>query len=792
MQTGFTRAWPGSVLSAASVEAASQVPPSAGRDRIVQNSVWKDYLLAILPVLLIVLLTRMKIRPLELKWAFIGLSIACGLIYLYWRAAHTLNTSTPLSWGLTWTLYIAEIYGFLSMLLFYIQAASPADRVPPIPRRDADPSVDVFITTVNESSDILYKTLVACKALDYPAGRLRIIVLDDGQRSEVRRLAEQLECGYLGRPTHEHAKAGNLNYGLAHSSGQFVMVLDCDHVPVRSFLQETIGFFEDGKVAFVQTPHYFYNPDTYQRNLRMDRQIVNEQDLFFFVIQPGRDQYNSSFFAGSGGLFRRSALDEIGGFQTLTLTEDLHTSMVLHAKGHRSIYRNKILAAGLSPESYRSYLRQRQRWTRGGIQVFLLDNPLWKPGLTLMQRIQYFGSIFYFFHGAPRLIFLSAPLAYLFAGIPPVVAPLPVLIAFYLPYYATSLMAFNRISRGHRNPFWSDVYETVMAFFITWTAMTTIFTTRKSVFHVTPKGERFEKARLDWSHVAPHLFLTALLITGLVLGALHLWHGTANRDALMLSTIWTTYNLIILVAAIVVAREAPQRRGSSRLSRRIACVISFGGRALKGVTHELSETGFSMKLERFSAIPPLVQVQLTSEFGEQTELGGELIRNDAMPEGEAYVGIRFLSVNDEQRRGLIRQMYSAPSSWDNVPRPVISTWRSFESLATSPVRPFLRETVLRRNSPRIPSRMACEVVMGDRSYRGYTEDLGHAGASVSLAAQDLPAKEVILRIFKASRQIFSIRGEIARQVSTKNGITIYGIRFLERRDFNWSSLTVSD
>lgn len=749
---------------------------------------WADYLFSMVLVIAATYLTKKRTRLFQVKWPIVALGLFLGLRYLYWRGLYTLNTEDMLSTSISWILYLAEIYGFLALLLFYVQVAKPTSPSATPPKEADLPTVDIFVTVYNESLDILYRTLVGCVAMDYPASRKRVYVLDDGRREEVKRLAEQLGCQYVSRPTNEYAKAGNLNHGLTQSSGEFIMVLDCDHVPVRTFLKETIGFFKDPKVALVQTPHYFYNPDTFQRNLRLEREIVNEQDLFFYVIQPGRDGFNSSFYAGTGGVFRRSALQEIGGFQVKTLTEDLHTSMVLHARGYQSIYLNKILAAGLAPESYRSYLKQRQRWTRGGIQVFLMDNPLWKGGLTFMQRINYFGSIFYFFHGWARLVYLAAPLSYLLLNYPPVVAKFSVLLSYYLPYYITTFIAFNLISKGFRNPFWSDVYETVMCFFISWTAIETLFVPEKSTFHVTPKGVRFEKPQLDWSYVMPHILLSALLMIGLGVGGYHLWRHQLNPDAALLSAFWTVYNLVILVAAIVVARERPQKRSSPRLFRQIACEVSFDGRTFSGKSFDLSETGLSLTLDRPVFLPPLVSVQLISDFGEITEIRGEVIRNDVSLSGQANVGIRFLDVNEAQHQSLVRQMYSSPNSWEQVRWIPSTTWRSFAYLATSSLRAFIKEKIHRRFSPRLRKHMKCELVAGDQVFKGITEEISNTGLSVRLETNENLSKEVTVHLYQGDRVVFSIRGEIVRHIKTKGQEVIYGIRFLEQKDLGLLSL----
>lgn len=729
-----------------------------------------------------------KIRPFQAKWAVAVLGLLLGLRYLYWRGLYTFNTQDELSTAISLILYLAEVYGFLSVLLFYVQVAKPMDRSARLLQEAELPTVDVLVTIYNEPLDVLYRTLVGCVAMDYPANRKRIYVLDDGHRDEVKHLAERLGCHSLARPTYEHAKAGNLNYGLSQSSSEFVMVLDCDHVPVRTFLKETIGFFKEPKVALVQTPHYFYNPDTFQRNLRLEREIVNEQDLFFYVIQPGRDGFNASFFAGSGGVFRRSALEEIGGFQVKTLTEDLHTSMVLHSKGCQSVYLNKTLTAGLAPESYRGYIKQRQRWARGGIQVFLMDNPVWKRGLTLMQRINYFGSIFYFFHGWPRLVYLAVPLSYLLLSYPPLVAKLPVLLSYFLPYYITSLMAFNLISKGFRNPFWSDVYETVMSFSISWTAIETLLSPKKTSFHITPKGIRSEESQLDWSYVMPHILLSAVLIIGLGIGGYRLWHQKLDFDAVLLSAFWTAYNLVILLAAIVVARERPQKRSSPRLFRQIACELSFGGRTLSGKTSDLSETGLSMTLDRLMFLPPVVNVRLISDFGERTEIEGEVIRNDSLPSGRANIGVRFLEVSEVQHQSLIRQMYSSPNSWQRLQQATFTTWGSFVLLATSSIRAFIKEKVLRRFSPRIKKQMVCELVVGERVFKGITEDISNTGLSVRLETEEGLSKEVIIQLYHGDQVVLRIRGEIVRRTKTQGKEVVLGIRFLERKDLELSSL----
>ena len=244
-------------------------------------------------------------------------------------------------------------------------------------------------------------------------------MLDDGHRDEVQELAQRLGAHYLRGPR-EHAKAGNLNAALEQTKGDLVAIFDTDHIPTRSFLQETVPWFKDEEVGVVQTPHVFRNPDIFQRAFRLEGRIPNEADLFNRGIQPARDAWGGAFFVGSGAVFRREALEEIGGFQVLSITEDIHTCVHMHAAGWRSVFVDKALAVGLAAEDLSSYVVQRRRWMLGCLQIFFRDNPLFRGGLSLRQRLAYFGSLYHFFFPLARLVFWVTPLYYLFFHLHPI------------------------------------------------------------------------------------------------------------------------------------------------------------------------------------------------------------------------------------------------------------------------------------------------------------------------------------------------------------------------------------
>src|SRR5215471_17942687 len=221
-----------------------------------------------------------SMRPL-----IIFLSCFASMRYFYWRITSTINFATAPDSTLSILLLGAEIYGLAILFLGYFQTieVQPRTAKPPI----RFPSVDVFITTYNESIDIVRRTLTGAMAIDYPSKT--VYVLDDGHRPEIREMTERFGALYLSRPTNEHAKAGNLNYALQHTNGKLIATFDADHIPVRGFLNRTVAFFDDPQVALVQTAQTFFNPDPFEKNLGLAGTIPPEQHFFYRVIQPGND-----------------------------------------------------------------------------------------------------------------------------------------------------------------------------------------------------------------------------------------------------------------------------------------------------------------------------------------------------------------------------------------------------------------------------------------------------------------------------------------------------------------------
>ena len=213
------------------------------------------------------------------------LSATVSTRYLYWRLTETLQFETLAEMFLGTGLFMAELYAFMVLILGFVQSIWPLRRRPvPMPEDlDLWPTVDVYIPTYNETLSVVSNTVLGAMAMDYPRDRMRVYLLDDGRRSEFADFAQEVGCGYITRDDNKHAKAGNLNHAMTRTDADLIAIFDSDHIPTRAFLQMTVGaFLENENVALVQTPHHFYSPDPFERNVSGGAAVPNEGQLFLW------------------------------------------------------------------------------------------------------------------------------------------------------------------------------------------------------------------------------------------------------------------------------------------------------------------------------------------------------------------------------------------------------------------------------------------------------------------------------------------------------------------------------
>ena len=594
----------------------------------------------------------------------ITLSLIASSRYMYWRLTETLHSDSMLDLVFSTGLVVAELYAFVVLVLGFVQTAWPLQRKPMLMPADHTgwPTVDIFIPTYNEALSIVKPTVFAALALDWPADKLRIHVLDDGRRPEFREFCDAVGVAHVTRADNRHAKAGNINAALTSTSGEFIAIFDCDHIPTRSFLQITMGWFmASPKIAMLQTPHYFFSPDPFEKNLGTFRKTPNEGELFYGLIQDGNDLWNASFFCGSCAVLRRAPLLEIGGVAVETVTEDAHTALKLHRRGYETAYLGIPQAAGLATESLSGHVGQRIRWARGMAQIFRVDNPLLGKGLSLGQRLCYLNAMLHFFYGLPRIIFLTAPLAYLMFGAHVIAASAADIVIFVLPHLLHSNLTNSRIQGGFRHSFWNEVYESVLAWYILRPTLYAFINPKAGKFNVTAKGGLIDSNYFDWGISLPIIMLLGLNVLGFVLGLLRLtiW-SDGEATTVVLNMIWTTQNLLMLGAATAVANEARQMRHNHRVPMQIPAMLHLpGGRTMACETDNFSEGGIDVVLPVTSEVVPnqLLNISLyrgTEEF---------IFPVEAVRIGSLHLGLKFQKLNLQQQTELVQCSFIRGDAW---------------------------------------------------------------------------------------------------------------------------------
>jgi cellulose synthase (UDP-forming) len=620
--------------------------------------------LTLLGIAAFLLISRSKSRRATVL--LVLLSFAITSRYLWWRVTETIEFDNAFQGFLSLGLFAAELYAGTLLFLSYVQLTYPLNRKPTaLPADPADwPSVDVYVPSYNESLEIVRPTVLACMNIDWPRDKLNVYVLDDGRRPEFRQFCEEVGCGYIIRPDNKGAKAGNINHALRHTDGDLIAIFDCDHAPTRAFLQMTAGWLvRDQRLSMVQTPHYFYSPDPFERNLARRRPVPNEGLLFYGAIQPGNDLWNAAFFCGSCALIRRTALMEVGGVPHQTVTEDCHCSLLMQQKGWHTAYIRLPLAAGLATERLSIHIGQRMRWARGMIQILRQENTPFAPGLTWAQRLCYFTAGFSFLFALPRIVFLTSPLAFLFLGQNIIAASPLAIIAYAGSHMFHAFGTASRLNGKNRHSFWSEIYEACMAAPLVLVTLATLWDPRKGKFNVTDKGGRLEEGYLDVRAVLPNLILLAALVTGVCIGlygTLSTETGSLDFQAYLLNTLWCTLCLVPVSAAVAVGLEREQMRDRARVDVNLpAELILSDGRRVPAQSSDISMSGARLLLDRPLGIADGDRCRVCFDLGdEHVEVHSTLLHWE---EGEAFLRFHIENVVDEA--AMVRVFFGRPDAW---------------------------------------------------------------------------------------------------------------------------------
>jgi len=497
------------------------------------------------------------------------LALVASAAYLTWRALFTVNLA---AWWISIPLLVLEIHAAIGLALFTFSLWN-VDSLPPAGFiHDTDFRLAVLIPTYNESDEVLLPTVAAAVAMHLPHDTW---VLDDGDRPSVARLAQALGARYSSRPTHSHAKAGNINYALERIDADVVAIFDADHVPEPEFFKHTLGYFADPRVAVVQTPQDFYNTTSFEHGARpvevapWDRQPFHEETLFYRVIEPAKNRWDAAFWCGTNAAVRVSALREVGGVAVDSVTEDIHTTVRLQRRGWRILYHNEVLARGLAADTAQQFRLQRNRWATGGMQLVRQEHPVFARGLTLPQRVAYATTLFGWFDAWRTLLFILLPIAVLATGASPISAPIGLFAIVFGTAFVLQQLALTLLARGYHHPFTSARFE-LMRLGSTMAATAGLVAPRATSFKVTPKG-RTGNRQVRAPFPRDLTVLVALSLGAMVWFALTMTGKTplhyGSPGVVWAALGWSLLNLWLLVTSISWVRSprhASQLRKSVR------------------------------------------------------------------------------------------------------------------------------------------------------------------------------------------------------------------------------------
>lgn len=494
-----------------------------------------------------------------------------ALRYIWWRGTETLAPA-----GLTidmlasWSLFAFELLamvGSVSAMVVMSRIRLRSDEATANAGwwgKD-EPRVAILIATYNEELEVLERTIVGAKSLRHH--NKEVLVLDDSRRDWLRDYCAEQGVRYLRRPDNKGSKAGNINHALDRLAEDpvppdFVAILDADFIPHRGFISRSLALFHDPLVGLVQTPQHFFNADPIQHNLGISHSYPDEQRFFFDHMQPSRDGWGIAFCCGTSSICRWSALRDIGGLPTESITEDFLLTLSLQDRGWKTVYLAEPLTEGLAPEGLKEYTTQRARWCLGLMQIARSRlGPLGQNNLRLRDRWSVFDSVLFWMTSFPfRLAVVVYPLLYWYFNVIVVDAALAEVVTYFGCFFLWSQMVQRVLMPGMVMPVLHDVGQLISAIPISRAAVVGLLRPKGHPFSVTAKGGDRGKIVVQWRMMAPFLTLLILTIVGLLLGVF--FDRFAFNDAgdgKWVVIFWTIYNVVVLFLTVLACVELPRR-----------------------------------------------------------------------------------------------------------------------------------------------------------------------------------------------------------------------------------------
>ncbi len=443
--------------------------------------------------------------------------------YVWWRFNATLvpmTLSPEALWA--WIFACVELGATLVLTWHFIVLVRPSNRSAEADRAEARlraraqdvPGVDIFIPTYSEPQDVLERTIIAAKAVDYPD--YAVWVLDDGNRDWLKAFCNEQGVNYVVRSDRRGFKAGNLNHAIRLTSRPLLCVVDADFALVPNFLWRTVGLLDDPSVGIVQTPQYFSNPDAIQYNLRGEHAWPEAQCMFTDVMQSGRDTWDNAFCYGTSFVIKRECLRLSGGIPEATICEDIHTTYVLLAHGYKTRFLNETLSSGLATQDISEFVRQRARWCAGTLQCFFAEGGVLRSKrISILDRMFFLDPVLY--HAGTVWVFflLIAPALYWWAGISPFHSDFGHLLVVLAPRMLMTIYGLYWLSGRKTIPFVSELGRVVGIFELMRAILRVTLNPFRQTFTPTNKQLDSTKTQIHWRMMRPHLVLLMLTVGGM-------------------------------------------------------------------------------------------------------------------------------------------------------------------------------------------------------------------------------------------------------------------------------------
>lgn len=557
--------------------------------------------------------TRSKIKDQtalsQTVWQLLASATIClGFIYLSWRWTESLNPDALL---FSIAVALAETLTFLGSCLFFYDIWQEGDTQQrpwnEVQNTEAfrqnHTHVDVFITTLDEADNILTPTIVAAQNLASCQNvETTIYVLDDGNRRHVRRLAEKLGVRYLSRTSNRGYKAGNLTQALYQTRGDFIIICDADTQLFPSFLANTLGYFTDPKVAWVQTPHWFFDLPpgqkwsnalpphlgklrhslatfvawiTGSKRTRQDP-FMSDPVVFFDIIQRRRNRNGASFCCGAGSIHRRDALFEASltaiapSASQLTsceqqpfrfhVSEDIFTSIRLHSSGWKSVFHPQVEARMLSPWSSHAWAAQKLKYAGGTFDIMLRANPCFLGKMPWRIRLHYLSTFWSYASVLWFPILLLAPVVSLTTGLVPIRSDSLTFFIHFLPVLIANEAAMFAGTKGYST--YGGRCMSLGTLPIQIRALWMVLRGHSPKFPPTPKTPGHQR---DWRYGRPILWIILVLFAGAIWAVTGAVTGSTphNSAFFTINLFWISVNLLLLARVLLASLSVPARHLAS-------------------------------------------------------------------------------------------------------------------------------------------------------------------------------------------------------------------------------------